>query len=83
MTTLTIDRPSPDLANALRHVRTDHEAVLIEQDGRVIAVIVPPEEYLPARDEDIPAGFWQGLKESQAGIGVDMEKALNEPPSGV
>ncbi len=56
---------------------------MIEQDGRVVAVIVPPEEYLPVRDEDIPPGFWQGLKESKAGIGVDMETALNEPPPGV
>ena len=83
MTTMTIDRPGPDLADALRHVSTDHEAVMIEQDGRVIAVIVPPEEYLPVRDEDVPLGFWQGLKESKAGIGVDMETALNEPPPSV
>jgi hypothetical protein len=51
---------------------------MIEQDGRVIAVLVPPEEYLPVRDADIPAEFWQGLRESKAGIGVDMETALNE-----
>lgn len=43
MTTLTIDHPGTDLANALQHVRTDHESVMIEQDGHVIAVIVPPD----------------------------------------
>ncbi len=83
MTTLTIDHSSTALDNALRHVRADHEAVMIEQDGHVIAVLVPPEEYLPVRDADIPAEFWQGLRESKAGIGVDMETALNEPPPGV
>jgi len=56
---------------------------MIEQDGRVVAVLVPPEAYLPVRDEDIPPEFWQGLREAQAGIGVDMETALNEPPPGV
>lgn len=83
MTTLTIDHSSTALDNALRHVRADHEAVMIEQDGHVIAVLVPPEEYLPVKDADIPAEFWQGLRESKAGIGVDMETALNEPPPGV
>jgi PHD/YefM family antitoxin component YafN of YafNO toxin-antitoxin module len=83
MTTITIERPGPELDDALRHVQTDHEAVLIRQGGRVVAVIVPPEEYLPVRDEDIPPGFWQGLRESRAGLGVDMETALNEAPAGV
>jgi hypothetical protein len=83
MTRLTIDHSSTALDNALRLVRADHEAVMIEQDGHVIAVLVPPEEYLPVRDADIPAEFWQGLRESKAGIGVDMETALNEPPPGV
>jgi len=50
---------------------------MIEQDGRVVAVLVPPEEYLQVRDEDIPPEFWQGLREAQAGIGVDMECALD------
>ena len=83
MTTLTVDHSSAALDDALRHVRTDHEAVMIEQDGHVVAVLVPPEEYLPVRDEDIPPGFLQGLRESQAGLGVDMETAFNAPPPGV
>ncbi|MEI6166412.1 MAG: hypothetical protein WCS52_04390 [bacterium] len=49
---------------------------MIEQDGRVIAVLVPPEEYLPVQNADIPPEFWQGLREAQAGIGVDIETAL-------
>ena len=34
---------------------------MIEQDGRVIAMLVPPEEYLPVKEADIPPEFWQGL----------------------
>jgi hypothetical protein len=83
MTTLTLDHSNAALDDALRHLRSDHEAVMIEQDGRVCAVLVPPEEYLPVQDADIPPEFWQGLHEAQAGIGVDMETALNEPPPGV
>lgn len=56
---------------------------MIQQDGCVVAVLVPPEDYLPISDADIPPEFWQGLRESQAGIGVDLEKALNAPPPAV
>lgn len=83
MTTLTLDHSNATMDEALRHVSADHEAVMIEQDGRVVAVLVPPEEYLPVRDASIPSEFWQGLREAQAGIGVDMETALNAPPPGV
>lgn len=57
-----------------------HEAVLLKSGRKAVAVIIPADEYLPAKDKDIPASFWQGLKESRDGIGVDMETALNEPP---
>ena len=83
MTTLTLDHSSTAIDDALRHLRTDHEAVMIEQDGRVVAVLVPPEEYLPIQVADIPPEFLQGLREAQAGLGVDMETALNEPPPSV
>ena len=42
MTTLILDHSSAALDDALRQLSSDHEAVMIEQDGRVIAVLVPP-----------------------------------------
>jgi antitoxin (DNA-binding transcriptional repressor) of toxin-antitoxin stability system len=80
MTTVSVARAEKDFSGTLRRVTSGHEAVILKQGRRAVAVIVPPEEYLPARDEDIPASFWQGLKESREGIGVDMQTALHEAP---
>ena len=52
------------------------------QAGHAVAVIIPAEQYFQSKDDDIPASFWQCLKESRAGLGVDMETALHEPPPG-
>lgn len=83
MTTVSVTKAAKDFAGTLRRVTDGHESVILKDGRRAVAVIIPADEYLPAKDEDIPASFWQGLKESREGIGVDMETALNEPPPGV
>jgi len=80
MTTLTVAQAEKDFAGTLRRMTAKHEAVILQRGHKAVAVLVPADEYLPAKDEDIPASFWQGLKESREGVGVDMETALNEPP---
>jgi len=83
MTTLSIAQAEKDFAGTLRRVTSGHEAVILERGHQAVAVIIPADEYLPAKDKDIPASFWQGLKDIEEGLVVDMETALNEPPPGV
>lgn len=83
MTTLTVQQAEKDFAGTLRRVAVQHEAVILKRGKKPVAVIVPADEYLPAKDKDIPASFWQGLKDIEEGRVVDMETALNEPPPGV
>ena len=83
MTTLSVTQASKDFAGTLRRVTAGHESVVLKRGRRAVAVILPADEYLPAKDEDIPASFWQGLKDIEEGRVVDMETALNEPPPGV
>jgi prevent-host-death family protein len=80
MTTLSVTEAVKDFAGTLRRVTAGHESVILKRGRRAVAVLIPAEEYLPAKDADIPASFWKGLKESREGNGVDMETALNEPP---
>ena len=83
MTTMTVKQLEHDVPSAIHRVTAEHDAVVLEKEGHAVAVIIPAEQYFEAKDADIPESFWQGLKESRAGYGVDMEKALNEPPPGV
>jgi prevent-host-death family protein len=83
MTTMTVTEAGKDFAGTLRRVTAKHEAVILRRGRQAVAVIVPADEYLPAKDENIPASFWQGLKDIEEGRVVDMETALNEPPPGV
>jgi antitoxin (DNA-binding transcriptional repressor) of toxin-antitoxin stability system len=83
MTTVSVTQVEKDFAGTLRRVTVGHEAVILKRGRKAVAVIVPADEYLPAKDADIPASFWQGLKDIEEGRVVDMETALNEPPPGV
>lgn len=83
MTTMTIEQAEKDIAGAIRRVTETHNPVIVKQGQRAVAVIIPADQYFEAADADIPESFWQGLKESRAGVGVDMETALHEAPPGV
>lgn len=82
MTTMTLKQLQHDVPSALHRVTAEHDAVVLKKGRHAVAVIIPAEQYFQAKDADIPASFWRGLKESRAGLGVDMETALHEPPSG-
>ena len=55
MTTVTVRQAEKDFATTLRRVTSGHEAVILRRGRRAVAVLVPADEYLPAKDEDIPA----------------------------
>jgi antitoxin (DNA-binding transcriptional repressor) of toxin-antitoxin stability system len=82
MTTMTLKQLEHDVPAALHRVTAGHDVVVLEKEGHAVAVIIPAEQYFQSKDDDIPASFWQGLKESRAGLGVDMETALHETPPG-
>ena len=83
MTTLTLKQLAHDVPAALHRVTADHDPVVLKKGRQAVAVIIPAEQYFQQKAADIPDSFWQGLKESRAGLGVDMETALHETPPGV
>jgi prevent-host-death family protein len=80
VTTVSVTEAKKNFAGTLRRVTAGHEAVILKQGRRAVAVLIPADEYLPVKDEDIPESFWQGVKDMEEGRLVDMETALNEPP---
>jgi antitoxin (DNA-binding transcriptional repressor) of toxin-antitoxin stability system len=82
MTTMTVKQLEHDVPAALHRVTEGHDALVLKKGRHAVAVIIPAEQYFQSKDDDIPASFWQGLKESRAGLGVDMETALHETPPG-